>query len=87
MNAPKEVTGPMNLGNPGEFTIKQLADMVLAKIGSTNPLEVHPLPIDDPTQRCPDISLAQKELGWQPLIALDEGLDKTISYFRCILDE
>lgn len=87
MNAPKGVTGPINLGNPGEFTIRQLAELVLEKVGSPNPLEIHPLPMDDPTQRQPDITLAKQKLDWQPMIALNEGLDKTIAYFRSILND
>lgn len=74
--------GPVNLGNPGEFTIRQLADHVLAKIPTTSKLVHRPLPQDDPTQRRPDITLAGEKLGWSPTIRLDEGLDKTIAYFR-----
>ena len=81
--------GPVNLGNPGEFTIKQLAEKVIKMIGVEKngaDLEItyHPLPQDDPTQRCPDITLAQKELNWSPDIPLQEGLVKTIEYFRSI---
>ena len=78
----KLYTGPVNLGNPGEFTIRQLADMVLQKIETTSKLVQRPLPSDDPTQRRPDITLAGKELGWQPTIPLSEGLERTIEYFR-----
>ncbi len=74
--------GPVNLGNPGEFTIRQLAEHVLARIPTTSRLVHRPLPQDDPTQRKPDITLAGKELGWAPTIPLDEGLDRTIAYFR-----
>ena len=75
-------TGPVNIGNPGEFTIRQLADMVLQKIPTNSKLVQRPLPADDPTQRRPDITLAGEQLGWAPTIALSEGLDKTIAYFR-----
>ncbi|MDX2084495.1 MAG: UDP-glucuronic acid decarboxylase family protein [Candidatus Melainabacteria bacterium] len=74
--------GPVNLGNPGEFTILELAEKVLALTGSRSVIEEHPLPPDDPTQRRPDISLAQAQLGWQPTISLEEGLQKTIPYFE-----
>lgn len=74
--------GPVNIGNPGEFTIRQLADLVLQKIPTTSKLVHRPLPADDPTQRRPDIALAGKQLGWKPTIPLSEGLDKTIAYFR-----
>jgi UDP-glucuronate decarboxylase len=74
-------TGPVNLGNPGEFTVKQLADKVLAATGSRSRIEQRPLPKDDPTRRKPDISLAKEKLDWQPRVALDDGLDKTITYF------
>ena len=75
-------TGPVNIGNPGEFTIRQLADLVLEKIPSTSKLVHRPLPSDDPTQRRPEISLAAEKLGWKPTIPLSEGLDRTIAYFR-----
>lgn len=75
-------TGPVNLGNPGEFTIRQLAELVLSKIPGPGKLIRLPLPADDPTQRKPDISLAGRELGWAPSIPLNEGLDRTIAYFR-----
>lgn len=75
-------TGPVNIGNPGEFTIRQLADLVLQKIPTNSKLVHKPLPADDPTQRRPDISLAGEQLNWAPTIALSEGLDKTITYFR-----
>ncbi len=77
--------GPVNIGNPGEFTIRQLADLVLAKISTQSKLVQRPLPADDPTQRRPDISLAAEKLGWAPTIPLTEGLDKTIAYFRAKL--
>ncbi len=82
MDAPDEVTGPINLGNPGEFTIRELAEMVIEMTGSKSALVEKPLPEDDPTQRCPDIGLAQKHLNWTPGIQLRDGLTKTIDYFR-----
>ena len=77
-----DVTGPVNLGNPGEFTIKELAEKVLAMTGSASELVYEPLPEDDPLQRQPDISRAKDALGWEPTVTLDEGLVKTIEYFR-----
>lgn len=74
--------GPVNIGNPGEFTIRQLAELILAKIPTGGKLVFRPLPADDPTQRRPDIALAAEKLNWAPTIALNEGLDKTIAYFR-----
>ncbi len=81
------VTGPVNLGNPGEFTILELAEEVIRKIGSRSKIVHRPLPQDDPLQRRPDISLAESEVGWRPTIPLSEGLDRTISYFRTVLAE
>ena len=78
------VTGPINLGNPGEFTIAELADRVLAATGSTAGVEYRPLPQDDPIRRQPDITKARETLGWSPTIALDDGLAKTIDYFRSL---
>ncbi len=85
MDAPSEVTGPMNLGNPGEFTIKQLAEKVVEMTGSKSEISYHPLPQDDPTQRCPDIAAAKKHLDWEPKIPLDEGLVKTVAFFEDLL--
>lgn len=82
MHSPAEFTGPVNLGNPGEFTIRELAELVQAKVGSASKLVQQPLPSDDPTQRRPDISLAKEKLDWEPLVPLSEGLDKTIAYFK-----
>lgn len=79
------VTGPINLGNPGEFTIKQLAEQIIDLTGSTSALVNKPLPQDDPKQRQPDISLAKQQLDWEPTIALRDGLTKTISYFDGVL--
>jgi len=85
MDAPDDVTGPVNIGNPGEFTIKQLAEMVIEMTGSKSELTFQPLPQDDPLQRCPDITRAKEKLGWEPTIPLSEGLEKTIAYFKTII--
>jgi UDP-glucuronate decarboxylase len=77
--------GPVNLGNPNEFTIRELADKIIVKTGNTSGLVFAPLPADDPTRRQPDIRLARKMLGWEPQIELDEGLDRSIPYFRDLL--
>ena len=82
MNSRIDFTGPVNTGNPGEFTIKELAEMVVAKINGKAKVVYQGLPSDDPAQRRPDISLAKKELNWEPKIKLSEGLDKTIEYFK-----
>jgi len=85
MNSPEELTGPVNLGNPNEFTIRELAETVIDLTGSSSSLIFKPLPEDDPKQRQPDISLAKSQLGWQPSVELKEGLVKTISYFDELL--
>ena len=85
MNAPDEVTGPINLGNPGEFTILELAEKVIEMTGAQSKIIKKPLPQDDPMQRCPDITLAKDKLGWAPTIDLADGLEKTIAYFRSVL--
>jgi len=85
MGSSDEFTGPVNLGNPGEFTILELAEKVLKMTGSPSKLVFNPLPQDDPVKRKPDISLAKSVLGWEPKIALDEGLQKTIDYFDDLL--
>jgi UDP-glucuronate decarboxylase len=82
MNSPADLTGPVNLGNPGEFTILELARKVIDKVGSGSKLVTQPLPEDDPMQRKPDISQARKVLDWEPGLVLDQGLDATIEYFR-----
>jgi UDP-glucuronate decarboxylase len=87
MNTPHEVTGPINLGNPNEFTMSELAGKVLALAGGSSELQHHPLPTDDPTQRQPTIDQAKNLLGWTPQVQLDEGLTRTIDYFREHLDE
>jgi UDP-glucuronate decarboxylase len=84
MDGPDDFIGPVNLGNPEEFTILELARLVLKLIGSGSKLVYRPLPIDDPTQRQPDITLAKKHLGWSPKTPLREGLQKTIDWFRSI---
>jgi len=80
-----DFTGPVNLGNPKEFTILELATKVIAMTGSSSNVTFHPLPQDDPTQRQPDISLARKTFQWEPTVELEEGLDKTIRYFKELL--
>lgn len=85
MNTPDDVTGPVNIGNPGEFTIKQLAEKVVEMTGSSSRISYEPLPSDDPTQRQPDITLAKERLGWEPTITLETGLAKTIPYFDALL--
>ena len=85
MATPDDFTGPVNIGNPGEFTMLELAQMIIQKTGSKSKIVHMPLPADDPMQRRPDISLAKKVLDWEPKIALDEGLDKTIAYFKTIV--
>ena len=85
MDSGDDVTGPVNLGNPNEFTIRQLAEKVVALTGSRSKIEFRPLPTDDPKQRQPDISLARSALNWSPKIQVDEGLKKTIAYFDATL--
>ena len=85
MNSDKDFTGPVNIGNPGEFTMLQLADLVLELTGSKSKLVYKPLPGDDPTQRKPIITLAKEKLDWEPTIPLREGLEKTIAYFKDIV--
>ena len=85
MASPSTLVGPVNLGNPVEFTIADLADQVLALTGSRSRVVRRPLPADDPRQRRPDISRAMCELGWQPRVVLAEGLKKTIAYFDAVL--
>ena len=84
MNSPDEFTGPVNLGNPVEFTILELAQKIIAKTGSKSPIVKLPLPADDPVQRKPDITLARTVLGWNAKITLDDGLPRAIDYFRRI---
>ena len=82
MESDESVTGPVNLGNPGEFSIKELAEKVIALVGNGSEIVYEPLPQDDPTQRQPDIRQAKELLGWQPGISLDDGLPRTVEYFR-----
>ncbi|MGR9349493.1 UDP-glucuronic acid decarboxylase family protein (plasmid) [Rhizobium leguminosarum] len=82
MGAPAGVTGPINLGNPGEFQVRELAEMVVEMTGSKSGIVFKDLPVDDPTQRKPDISRATQQLGWQPKVNLREGLERTIAYFE-----
>jgi UDP-glucuronate decarboxylase len=84
MNA-DSFTGPVNIGNPNEFTIRELAERVIRMTGSSSEIVYHELPDDDPVRRNPDISLAGERLGWKPVVALEEGLEKTIAYFRQII--
>ena len=79
------VTGPVNIGNPHEIPVRELAERVLRLTGATSKIVFRPLPQDDPTQRCPDISLARRVLKWEPKVALDDGLGKAIAYFRALL--
>jgi UDP-glucuronate decarboxylase len=84
MDAPDSVTGPVNIGNPGEFTIRQLAEIVIEMTGSRSEIVQMPLPQDDPLQRRPDITKARELLDWQPTIPLRQGLERTIEYFRTL---
>jgi UDP-glucuronate decarboxylase len=85
MKTPDDFTGPVNTGNPGEFTILELAQMVIEYTGSKSVIEYRPLPQDDPKQRRPDITLAKAKLGWEPTVPLTEGLKKTVAYFENML--
>jgi len=84
MNNSDDFVGPVNIGNPGEFTIKQLAEQVIELTGSKSKIVYLPLPNDDPLQRKPDISLAKEKLGWEPKVPLRDGLMKTIDYFKSL---
>lgn len=85
MDTEKGITGPINIGNPNEFTIRELAEKVIVAAGSRSEIVERPLPSDDPKQRCPDISRAIETLGWKPNVQLEEGLPPTIEYFRSLL--
>jgi UDP-glucuronate decarboxylase len=85
MASDPEITGPINIGNPHETPVLELAQRVISLTGSRSPIVYRPLPQDDPTQRCPDITRARTVLGWEPRVQLDEGLNETISYFRFML--
>ena len=82
MQTPPGFTGPLNLGNPTEFTMRELAELVLHETGSTSTILTQPLPLDDPRQRRPDISMAKEHLGWEPQVSLREGLKPTADFFR-----
>jgi UDP-glucuronate decarboxylase len=84
MNASDNFVGPVNIGNPGEFTIRELAELVIEQTGAMVQLVSKPLPPDDPCRRRPDISLARKHLGWEPTIPLRDGLKRTIDWFKSI---
>lgn len=86
MNTPDEFTGPVNLGNPTEFSIIELADRIIKLTGAKSAIILKPLPQDDPMQRKPDISIAREVLKWEPKIPLQEGLEKTIAYFRSVIE-
>jgi UDP-glucuronate decarboxylase len=86
MDSPDEFTGPVNTGNPGEFTIMELAQKVIALTGSNSRIVHKPLPQDDPQVRRPDITLAREKLGWEPTITLEQGLPKTVAYFSQLLE-
>jgi len=85
METPDDFTGPLNIGNPGEVTIRALAELIIDQTGSKSSLVRKPLPVDDPVQRCPDTTLAKEKLDWEPGIGLGDGLKKTIPYFESIL--
>jgi UDP-glucuronate decarboxylase len=85
MATPAEFPGPLNLGNPGEFTMLELAERVLRLVGGSSKLTFKPLPADDPRQRQPDIALARETIGWEPKVQLEDGLKETIAYFRELL--
>jgi UDP-glucuronate decarboxylase len=87
MDSERDFTGPVNIGNPVEHTMLELAEKVIALVGGRSKLVYKPLPADDPRQRQPDISLARDKLGWQPKVALEDGLKETISYFRQLLQD
>jgi len=87
MESPDDFIGPVNLGNPNEFTIRELAEQIIALTGSSSEFIYHPLPQDDPRQRQPDIALAKRALGWQPTLELAQGLPRTIAYFRELIDK
>ena len=84
MNSDDSVIGPINLGNPGEFTISELAELVITETGKNPGIDYLPLPVDDPTRRQPDITRAKETLGWEPTIALSEGLSTTVAYFTAL---
>lgn len=86
MDSPADFTGPVNIGNPGEFTMLELAELVLRLVGGKSKLTFHPLPEDDPKQRQPDIALAKSKLDWEPKVDLQDGLKETVAYFKKLLN-
>jgi len=80
-----DLTGPVNIGNPDERTVGELAQVVLEVTGSSSAIEHRPLPTDDPTRRCPDITVARAELGWEPRVSLEDGLGRTVEYFASLM--
>ncbi|HWW55885.1 MAG TPA: UDP-glucuronic acid decarboxylase family protein [Sphingopyxis sp.] len=87
MESPDEITGPINIGNPGEFTIRQLAEKIVGMIGNEAKIVFRDLPVNDPMQRRPNVDKARGILGWEPSVGLEQGLDKTIKYFRTLVSE
>jgi UDP-glucuronate decarboxylase len=87
MNGPDDFVGPVNLGNPGEYSMLELAETIISLSGSLSGLEFSPAPMDDPRRRRPDIALAKDKLGWAPEVGLKEGLERTIGYFRELVCE
>ncbi len=85
MNSSDEISGPINIGNPNEISIQQLAERIIDLTGSRSQIVFHPLPQDDPLRRRPDVSRARSDLGWEPRVALDDGLMQTIAYFEDLL--
>jgi len=85
MESPADFIGPVNIGNPGEFSMLELAELVQETVGARANIQFQPLPQDDPRQRQPDISLAKSALGWEPKVSLKDGLKETVAYFRGIL--
>ena len=82
MNSRKDLIGPINIGNPAEYQIIEIAETILKLVGGQSKVRFMPLPADDPRQRCPDISLARRELNWEPTVQLEDGLTETINYFK-----
>jgi UDP-glucuronate decarboxylase len=87
MTTPDDVTGPVNIGNPHEIPVSELAERIIALTSSRSRIVYKPLPEDDPTQRCPDISLARRLLQWEPTVVLDDGLSRTIGYFERLMHD
>jgi UDP-glucuronate decarboxylase len=85
MNTGDDISGPVNLGNPHEITVRELAERIIALTGASSKIVFRPLPQDDPMQRCPDITLAKSVLGWEPAVELEKGLTRTIAYFDNLL--